>query len=282
MKKNRMGCLALFVVLSACIGHVSAQTLLVVGEKVATDSVGRAIYQARVNNISIGYKVIGSGEPLLLIMGLGGTMEQWPNPLLDALSKHYQLILLDNRGMGHSTDNNTPFDYRLFADDVIGLLDALHIDQTNVLGYSMGSTITQELLLKYPNRINKAVLLATTTNGGEVAEKLKAKPVTDPTVVRQIEASAHWKTPLDQLALVKNQVMLAVGTSDATVGTQSSQLIATTIPGAWLVQFKNGGHGFMRDIPEAFAQTVVTFLQVDETVPLPNNATPLQNKKPNL
>ncbi len=158
---------------------------------------------------------MGTGEPLVMIPGLGNTMDVWPKEIVDTLARKYQLIMLDNRGMGHSTCNDTPFSYQLFADDVVGLLDALGVKKANVLGFSMGSTITQKLLLEYPQRFNKAVIYATTTDGSGVAGTLKKMAhensvvmnKVNPTVLRQLEASARWRTPLDRMQLITNQVM---------------------------------------------------------------------------
>jgi pimeloyl-ACP methyl ester carboxylesterase len=215
--------------------------------------------------------LIGSGEPIVMIVGLGNTMDRWPKEVIDALSKKYQLILLDNRGMGYTTANDVTFTYKLFADDVIGLLDTLKVEKTNVLGFSMGSTIVQELLLEYPQRFNKAIIYATSTDGSNVAATLKGKaPLGESSVntivQRQIEATTHWKTPLDELTSITNQVMFIVGTSDVVVGVESSKTLASAIPGAWLVQFKNGSHGLMIEAPTEFAKIVLAFLEINETV----------------
>jgi pimeloyl-ACP methyl ester carboxylesterase len=176
--------------------------------------------------------------------------------------------------MGHSTANDATFTYKLFADDVIGLLDDLGVEKTHVIGFSMGSTITQQLLLSYPQRFNKAVIYATSTDGSKVADTLRNKASNDPdmmrkinpTILRQVEATTHWKTPLDKMSLVTNQVMFLVGTSDTVVGVEGSKTLAAAIPGAWLVQFKNGTHGVMRETPGEFASIVLTFLDMNETV----------------
>jgi pimeloyl-ACP methyl ester carboxylesterase len=236
------------------------------GEKVAVDEQGRAIYQVKANGIKIGYKLAGAGEPLVLIPGLGNTMEVWPRQLLEGLSRKYQLIILDNRGMGYSTANGTPFTYRLFAEDVISLLDTLGVKKTNVLGFSMGSAVTQKLLLDYPQRFNKAVIYATTTDGSKVAALAKGKKVDNPIVQRQLEATARWRTPLDKLPLITQQVLLVVGTNDKVVGPAGSKTLATQIPGAWLAQFKGGGHPLMREAPGQFTKTVLTFLEINATV----------------
>jgi len=198
---------------------------------VAQDAKGRAIYQIKANGIKIGYKLAGAGPPLVLIPGLGNTMEVWPSPLLEGLSRKYQLIILDNRGMGYSTANDTPFTYRLFAEDVISLLDVLGVKKVNVLGFSMGSAITQKLLLDCPQRVNKAVIYATTTDGSKVAALAKGKKVDNPIVQRQLEATAGWRTPLDKLPLISQQVLLVVGTEDKVVGPAGSKTLATLIPG---------------------------------------------------
>jgi pimeloyl-ACP methyl ester carboxylesterase len=249
----------------------SAQPIQPSGKAIGSDKQGNAIYQVTANGIDMGYKLIGSGEPLVMIMGLGGTMDNWPQEIIEALSKKYQLILLDNRGMGYTTANDVTFTYKLFADDVIGLLDTLRVEKTHVLGFSMGSTITQELLLEYPQRFDKAIIYATSTDGTNVAATLKGKaPLGEssmnPIVLRQIEATTHWKTPLDRLSSITNQVMFIVGTSDAVVGVDSSKTLASAIPGAWLVQFKNGSHGLMIEAPTEFTKIVLDFLEIDETV----------------
>jgi pimeloyl-ACP methyl ester carboxylesterase len=236
------------------------------GEKVAQDAEGRAIYQVKGNGIKIGYKLAGAGAPLVLIPGLSNTMEVWPPPLIEGLAAKYQLIILDNRGMGHSTADAAPFTYRLFAEDVISLLDALEVQKTEVLGFSMGSSITQVLLLDYPQRFHKAVIYATSTDGSKVAALAKGKKADNPIIQRQIEATARWQTPLDKVPLIPNQVLLVVGTKDNVVGPAPSKTLAALIPGAWLAQFKGGSHSLMREAPGDFTKTVLAFLEIDQTV----------------
>jgi pimeloyl-ACP methyl ester carboxylesterase len=88
----------------------------------------------------------------------------------------------------------------------------------------------------------------------------------NPIVLRQIEATTHWKTPLDKVASITNQVMFIVGTSDSVVSAESSKKLASAIPGAWLVQFKSGSHGLIIEAPNEFAEIVLTFLDINETV----------------
>ena len=257
---------SLAVVLALLAASVSAGPIVPVGAAIGADKKGNSIYRVRANGIEIAYKLIGQGEPLVMLMGLGGTMERWPEAVVALLSKQYQLILLDNRGMGLTTVNDEAFRYKLFADDVVGLLDALGVAKAHVLGFSLGSTMTQELLYAYPQRVNKAIIYATSVDGSNVAKALGGLKIADPVILRYLEATSHWKTPMEKLPGLTNPVLFLVGTADTVVGPESSKLLAATLPGAWLVQFKNATHELMFEAPTAFAQTVLAFLAIDATV----------------
>lgn len=188
----------LICIFALCLGlaiqasGAAAQNLQPAGKLIGQDKQINSIYQIHANGIDIAYKLLGAGEPLVMIPGMGNLMDRWPQSVVAQLSKKYQLILLDNRGMGLSTANDTPFTYKLFADDVIGLLDALGVKKANVLGYSMGSVITQELLLEYPQRVLKAVLYGTSIDGSSVGQAVKGKTFADPIILRQVEGTSHW------------------------------------------------------------------------------------------
>jgi hypothetical protein len=79
------------------------------------------------------------------------------------------------------------------------------------------------------------VLTLTSADGSTV----HIKAFDDPTVLRQMKATSHWKTPLDKLPIIANPVRIVVGTSDTVVGVENSKTLASANPGAWLVQFKN-------------------------------------------
>jgi pimeloyl-ACP methyl ester carboxylesterase len=120
-----------------------------------------------VGDITIAYKEIGSGEPLILIMGYSGTMDLWDTRLVNGLAKQYRVIVFDNRGMGHSTSSDREYTIRLFANDTAGLMDALGIKKAHVMGWSMGTFVAQELTLSYPEKVDKLILYAGTPGGKE-------------------------------------------------------------------------------------------------------------------
>ncbi len=117
-----------------------------------------------VGNIKMYYQIHGQGEPLLMIMGLGGHCLDWGWILPQKLADRYKVILFDNRGAGRS-DYIGPCSIEQMAMDTAGLMDALAIDRANVFGGSMGGMIALQLALDRPERVNKLVLGATSAGG---------------------------------------------------------------------------------------------------------------------
>jgi pimeloyl-ACP methyl ester carboxylesterase len=125
------------------------------------------IKTVRVDDINIAYKDFGQGKPLILIMGYGSTMDFWPPAVLSNLSKDHRVIVFDNRGMGNTTSSDKPFSLELFANDTAGLMDALNISRADVLGWSMGADIAQELALRHPGKVDRLILYAGSVGGNE-------------------------------------------------------------------------------------------------------------------
>lgn len=135
-----------------------------------------ADFQAEVKTVDVGdikmaYYIRGEGKPLFMINGYISTMSLWDPALLEELSKNYQLILFDNRGVGLSTDtkeNNTTIEQ--MADDVAELIKGLNFEKVNILAWSMGARIGQQLLIRHPQLVDKAVLCSANP-GGESQDK---------------------------------------------------------------------------------------------------------------
>ena len=126
-----------------------------------------ATQHVSVADMDVAYRVLGQGEPLLLITGLGATIDIWDPTLLAELAAHYTVVVFDNRGMGGTTAPPGELSIEQLADDAEGLLRALGFDQAHVLGYSMGGYDAQELALKYPQRVTRMVLMGTGCGGAE-------------------------------------------------------------------------------------------------------------------
>jgi len=114
---------------------------------------------APIRDILTYYEEAGSGDPLVLIMGLGGDLQAWALQV-PALARQFRVITFDNRGAGRTSAPDKPYSIDGMADDLAALLDSLKIDKANLLGFSMGGFIAQEFALKYPKRVEKLILLA--------------------------------------------------------------------------------------------------------------------------
>jgi pimeloyl-ACP methyl ester carboxylesterase len=111
------------------------------------------------------YEREGSGQPLLLIMGMSGTALHWGEPFLTALRHEFDVIVYDHRGVGASSRLDGPITTAQMAADAAGLLTALDIDSAHVLGTSMGGMVAQELALANPERVRTLVLGCTYCGG---------------------------------------------------------------------------------------------------------------------
>ena len=110
---------------------------------------------------------IGGGRPLLVLNGFGATSANWDPSFIDRLASSNELILLNNRGIGGSTDDGQPFDIAKLADDAAHVIEALGFEHVSLLGWSMGGFIAQAFALNYANHVDKLVLLSTDPSGIE-------------------------------------------------------------------------------------------------------------------
>lgn len=148
------------------IVSIAAVLCTVLGSPARAEAFKPEIRYAQVGDVKLAYYTRGQGRPLVMINGFVSTMSLWDPLLLAELSKNRQLILFDNRGVGLSTDtveNKTTIPQ--MADDAAGLIKSLGLQKPDVLGWSMGARITQQLLIRHPDLVNKAVLAAPNPGG---------------------------------------------------------------------------------------------------------------------
>lgn len=105
-------------------------------------------------------EVHGAGKPILMLNGGFQTADDY-RFLADRLTDHRQLILVDHRGRGRTGDGEGEITYPRIADDVVKMLDQLGIEKVSLVGHSEGGCVALELMRKYPERVEAAVLIGT-------------------------------------------------------------------------------------------------------------------------
>jgi pimeloyl-ACP methyl ester carboxylesterase len=114
--------------------------------------------------VRIAYDVVGTGDAVVLVHGLGYARWGW-EPVADQLAEEFRVILLDNRGIGESDAPPGPYTARRMAEDVVAVLDAVGVERAHVVGTSLGGMVAQEVALGWPQRVDRLVLVCTTPGG---------------------------------------------------------------------------------------------------------------------
>lgn len=112
------------------------------------------------NSIRICYQIQGEGYPVVLIHGFGSKKESFMAQI-PALSREFRVISFDNRGSGKSSRPNIPYTMEMFVDDIRNLMNYLKIKNAHLIGLSLGGMISLNYILKYPDTVNKLVLINT-------------------------------------------------------------------------------------------------------------------------
>jgi pimeloyl-ACP methyl ester carboxylesterase len=107
--------------------------------------------------IKLYYEIYGSGKPLLMIHGNGGSIVNFKNQI-PYFEKHYKVIAVDSRAQGRSTDFGDSLNYEMMADDLDALLDALHVDSAYVIGWSDGGINGLLLSIRHPAKVKKLAI----------------------------------------------------------------------------------------------------------------------------
>lgn len=222
-----------------------------------------------VNGIELGYREFGSGEPLLLIMGFGGTMGAWNETFVWELAQDYRVIVFDNRGVGYSSDDEENYSLELFASDTAGLLEALGIPKASVFGTSMGASIAQELALNYPEKVDKlvfssAVYSVDAPEAGYLKSMLQSvanNSGISPAIRKQADANLKWNGTYERLPEIRSETLLLVGTEDEYTPPGITLAMAEKLPEVQIIIFEDGEHSGERYFPEKYAEATLDFLK---------------------
>jgi 3-oxoadipate enol-lactonase len=222
----------------------------------------------KVGDINIYYEIHGEGEPLILIMGLGGDISRWFR-IIPILSQRYQVIAFDNRGIGQSDKPDIPYTMEMMANDIAGLLKALGIDTAHIFGISMGGMIAQHFVLRYPKMVTSLILGCTRCGGPHsIYENEGASRVLDPELTRTLTAEQRTREMLPFLwsqefiannpDIVKEQIELGASHPIDPVGYTRQKQAAD-------------GHNTYERLPEIKVPTLVITGEADRLIPSENS-----------
>jgi pimeloyl-ACP methyl ester carboxylesterase len=120
---------------------------------------------AAANGIEYAYRQVGEGSPpLVLLQHFRGNLDNWDPELVDALARGRRVVAFDNAGVGGST-GATPSTIAAMAGDAIAFLEALEPGPVDLLGFSIGSFVAQEIALRRPAAVRRLVLASAAPRG---------------------------------------------------------------------------------------------------------------------
>ena len=230
---------------------------------------------ADVNGVRIVYRVHGHGPKLLLLHGGGSQSLALARQILD-FGRHYTVIAPDRRGHGGSTDTGDTLSYHVMAEDMAALLDVLHLDRVDVMGWSDGAIVGLDLAIHHPGRVRKLVLFGAnfTPEGvdpGVFADLRRAwaedsvAAAADLSEPLPIGARLHhlWLTQphytLGELHSIACPTLVAVGDHDLPRLEHTIEL-AAAIPGAQLCVIPGATHAVLYERAELADEIVRQFL----------------------
>lgn len=154
-----------------------------------------------VNDIRVYYETYGEGEPLLLLHGNSGSIENFVYQIPE-FSKHFRVIAVDSRAQGRTTDSDQEITYALMASDMSELIDKLDLGKANVVGWSDGGIIGLELAYAHPEKVLKVVTFGanyTYENFMAPPDSVIMKP-DDPILIRITEMMKKMVTAASRLS----------------------------------------------------------------------------------
>jgi pimeloyl-ACP methyl ester carboxylesterase len=229
---------------------------------------------AQINDIAIYYEVRGSGAPLLVIPGLAMDISELET-LIRPLSNHYRVIALDNRGAGRSEKPDAPYSIELMAGDTAGLMDAIGVAHTDVLGISMGGRIALELALDYSRLVDRLILIGTSATPRtrmhmswpmHLLATLRWLPglrgkYSQPryAFARQLEASLRFACA-ERLPQIDVPTLILHGRRDKTAPYGSARAMQAGVSRAQLETFRGGHLFFLMGEQRRVVDEITTFL----------------------
>lgn len=247
-----------------------------------------------VNDIKIYYEIYGEGQPLLLLHGNSGSIENFIYQIPE-LSKHFKVIAVDSRAQGRTSDSDQEITYALMASDMSELIDKLKLGKVNVVGWSDGGNIGLELAYAHPEKVLKVVTFGanySNENWMASADSVVMDP-NDPLILKTAEMLKKYSTSMrrlspdtlripiikkkledlmkkypnftpDQLKTINVPFLIVAGDHDA-INLNQTIALFTNLPKSQLYIVPHASHLVAAENPELINSAVIRFLKTPYT-----------------
>ncbi len=217
------------------------------------------------------YEIHGDGEPLVLIVGLGTDISEWEG-IIHWLAQKYKVLAFDNRGAGRTDKPDTQYSIEMMANDTVGLMQTLGIQQAHILGISMGGRIALALALQHPKSVKKLVLVSTSARSiknwrrhffgmlSSVPIFRSKYPQPHYAFMRQRQASFVYNCT-DQLHELHIPTVIMHGKKDKIVPYKLAEEMHTGIKGSKMLAFAGGHIFFFMKERQRFLDAIAEFVK---------------------
>jgi pimeloyl-ACP methyl ester carboxylesterase len=233
---------------------------------------------ADIRGFKMYYEIYGKGEPMLIIHGNGGSINNFVYQI-PYFAKNYQVIIADSRSQGKSVDHSDSLNYEMMAEDLNALLDKLNVKQANVIGWSDGGINGLLLAIHHPDKVKKLAI----TGANLWPDTSAVDPFVHDMVMKQNQIAADTVKKIKNLTPeMKDQVKLlhllsfephikledirkitcptlVIGGDHDVIRTKHTMLIADNIPNSYLWILPNSGHSTPLMYKDTFNQVVGDF-----------------------
>lgn len=254
---------------------VTGTIVEVLAQKATTHygSNARAGKYVSVRGFRMYHEVYGSGKPLLLIHGNGGSIKDFRHQI-SYFARNYKVIVADSRAQGKSVDTSDSLTYEMMADDLNALLTTLRVDSCYVVGWSDGGINGLLLAMRHPEKVKKLAITGTNTSPDTTAldsvffrwmintnDSLAKLPQTSSVKDQQKLLTLMMNNPHISSADLKQVKCptLVIGGDHDVIPVSHTVAIAQAIPQAYLWILPNSGHSTLITYKAMFNQIVSDF-----------------------
>ena len=228
---------------------------------------------ANVRGFRMYFEIYGKGEPLLLIHGNAGSINNFSGQI-PYFSRHYKVIAADSRAHGKSVDISDTLSYEMMAEDFNALLDKLQIGSCNIIGWSDGGNIGLLLAIHHPDKVKKLAITGANIwiDSSAIANDMVSIDPLGP--LYRMEQTLEVKNTIkltrllfmlpnispDQLQAI-NCPTLVIGGDHDVILPKHTVLIAENISQSTLWILPNSGHSTLINYKNQFNETVESFFK---------------------